>query len=568
MASSNAKTAAHSYIGSFISLISKYEIRYEGVLCHLNVNDSTIGLKNVKSYGTEGRKKDGPQVPASDKAYEYILFRGSDIKDLEVKSSPPPQKEEQLYEDPAIIQSQYAGVPMNSPPLTSVGGKTSTRTSLWQDTPALNTQTNPGALPAYHPVTQAGLLNPSQITPSAGSPVFSTPIYHHQQGYGGTSVNKLYSPQLPIPFQSPSTVSPPLTAQNGTQTLSPHASPILGLTNASGSAAYMPASIGFNSLVPNTLSSLPPVQSSSAAEMSSSLPLKAVPPSSAAYMTDNNLIMSSIPSTGQNTRTIEAQNTGKAVSDHVAVHPTQTAPFTALPLMGSASGPLLTPPLPLLMPNQLTAARPPVLPSMQKIYPDKKDTGVIRLTSYNPPSTMSTPTPYNPPSTMATQITQAPLLPLPVSALQSQQSTTQFTEEFDFEAMNEKFKKDEVWGYLGKEKQKDKCEDAEDDATDQSLRDKEARGLVTSSDPKPAYKKDDFFDTISCNSLTRGVRDGQNRFSERMKLDTETFGNFRQRPHQGYGGYGAGRAQNYRGSYAGGRGYGYGGRGRGRNMNN
>ena len=71
------------YLGSRIVLISKSEIRYEGTLYTINTQESTVALQNVRSFGTENRKPDNP-IPAPSEIYDYIIFRGSDIKDLHV----------------------------------------------------------------------------------------------------------------------------------------------------------------------------------------------------------------------------------------------------------------------------------------------------------------------------------------------------------------------------------------------------------------------------------------------------------------------------------------------------
>ncbi|XP_061378179.1 protein LSM14 homolog car-1 isoform X5 [Danaus plexippus] len=94
-------------LGSKISLISKADIRYEGRLFTVDPQECTIALASVRSFGTEDRETQYPVAPQN-QVYDYILFRGSDIKDIRVLNNVP-----SLPNDPAIVQ-------MSVPP--SLGG--------------------------------------------------------------------------------------------------------------------------------------------------------------------------------------------------------------------------------------------------------------------------------------------------------------------------------------------------------------------------------------------------------------------------------------------------------------
>jgi protein LSM14 len=81
---------------------------YVGILHEISSENSTVALEQVVSYGTEGRRTDDV-VPPSDNVYEYIVFRGSDVKDLRIEQGPneQPPKPPQVPDDPAILGVSY-----------------------------------------------------------------------------------------------------------------------------------------------------------------------------------------------------------------------------------------------------------------------------------------------------------------------------------------------------------------------------------------------------------------------------------------------------------------------------
>ncbi|PQE29863.1 G2 M phase checkpoint control protein [Rutstroemia sp. NJR-2017a WRK4] len=94
-------------------------IGYVGTLHEINSENSTVALENVKSYGTEGRKENADEeIPPSDSTYEYIVFRGSDVKDLRIEEAPAPKenKPPQVPNDPAILGSGSRPTPASQAP--------------------------------------------------------------------------------------------------------------------------------------------------------------------------------------------------------------------------------------------------------------------------------------------------------------------------------------------------------------------------------------------------------------------------------------------------------------------
>lgn len=153
-------------IGSKISLISKADIRYEGNLFTVNPTECTIALANVRSFGTEDREVENV-VPAHSGTYEFIMFRGSDIKDIKVVNNQMPMN------DPAIVDY--------------TGGPSSMKAPGYHHQPQLHHQDsyNPmmgggGVIPMTS--SHGGLYNPmSSMAPGMGRTIMKPQQLHQQQ---------------------------------------------------------------------------------------------------------------------------------------------------------------------------------------------------------------------------------------------------------------------------------------------------------------------------------------------------------------------------------------------------
>uniref|UniRef100_A0A2P2LVU5 Uncharacterized protein MANES_14G096300 n=1 Tax=Rhizophora mucronata TaxID=61149 RepID=A0A2P2LVU5_RHIMU len=482
---SRSNSTADSYIGSLISLTSKSEIRYEGVLYNINTEESSIGLKNVRSFGTEGRKKDGPQIPPNDRVYEYILFRGSDIKDLQVKSSPPVQPVPLINNDPAIIQSHYprpVSTSTSLPPAVSGSltdlGSNNTQMGL----PGSNFQ---GGLPLYQPGGNLGTWGASPPPPSANGGGLAMPMYWqgyyghpnglphlHQQSLLRPPPGLSMPPSIQQPMQYPNFNAPLPTSSNlpGSNMpasnlpsslpdipspLLPASSSALNLTPISSSPTTLPSilpPVPSTTFASETLSSLMPNKAPSSvlpvANLTTSLP-------SLSPLATSNPVSSIVPKISTKPSAIS----GPSIPYQSMEQSSQSTVVASSSLRTEALAPSL------VTPGQLLQTGPAAVSSSQSVQTIHKDVEVVQVSS-----SLSA----EPKMPVATEA-QPPILPLPVPSrtshkpngapfharpgfrgrergreIGSSRAVTKFTEDFDFEAMNEKFKKDEVWDHLGK----------------------------------------------------------------------------------------------------------------------
>lgn len=170
-------SAGVPYIGSRIALISKSQIRYEGILYTIDTNESTVALKDVQSFGSENRPRPGggPPVPPTTDVYEYIIFRVHDIADLHVITAPATAATPDPPTGHASQQEAEPTVPAQQPPHTTANGRAGS-----DDAASFPSESKAASTPAPH-VAQATVRGQEQVESRPAMQQTQNQHHRHQQ---------------------------------------------------------------------------------------------------------------------------------------------------------------------------------------------------------------------------------------------------------------------------------------------------------------------------------------------------------------------------------------------------
>ncbi|PPS12591.1 hypothetical protein GOBAR_AA08054 [Gossypium barbadense] len=521
--STKSGSTADSYIGSVISLTSKSEIRYEGVLYNINPDESSIGLKN----------------------------------DLQVKSSPPAQPTPSINDDPAIIQSQFP-----HPVSTTTSALSAATRPLTDPTTRAAQMGLPGsnyqaALPLYLPGGNLRSWGASSPPPAANGNGLPMPMYW--EGYYGPPNRPPHLHHQSLLRHSPGQSMPPFM-QQPMQYPNFNAPFPIGLGNLQSSSLpeapppLFPSSTGSPN-VTSTSSDLPPAPSASLA--SEALLNKAPSPAISPAALGASLPAISPLTTGPELNPIVPPIAHKPITNPTFLH--QTTSQAASSIIGVLNSVSMETPTPsMVTPGQLLESGTAVVPSPQPDATVHKDVEVVQV--------FSSPTE---PSAPVVSEAQPPILPLPRAAhkydhlelKEGKKMVRKYPQVTKF--MSTYYSAEATLRYyyaylLSQNSFAPNLNFLVVEPNGPSFQPRHGyRGRGRGRGTWPVYNKDDFFDTLSCNALDNNTQNGRPRFSEQMKLDTETSGFF--------SGHRGGRGGRFGGGYHG-RGYGHVGRGSGRAM--
>lgn len=102
----NTRKMSANILGSYLSVITKANSRYEGTLTEVDRVKKTMSLRDVRNMGTEGRRDGVNEIPRAEGILGNVKFRVDLIASFEIIKKPTEESQNEEEDDPAIVESQ------------------------------------------------------------------------------------------------------------------------------------------------------------------------------------------------------------------------------------------------------------------------------------------------------------------------------------------------------------------------------------------------------------------------------------------------------------------------------